>query len=64
MVIRLKNATKENLLKILSLKISDRITLNFSDMGLNEDFYINKKEYTILEGGLDITCDLTLEEES
>ena len=62
--IKLKNSTKENLLKILSLKLSDRITLNFSDMGLNEDFYINKKEYVILDGGLSIDCNLTLEEVS
>lgn len=60
--IELGRATKQTLTKILSLKISDRITLNYSPMGLNEDFYVNKIEYSML--GLAINCLVTLEEVS
>jgi len=62
--IMLQNGTTENLTKILSLKLSDRITLNYSDMGLNEGFYINKKELKISHGGFLVDCALTLEEVS
>jgi len=62
--ITLTNANKEMLTKILSLKISDRITVNYSDMGIDEDFFINKIIYTILEGGLVVEAVLKLEEVS
>jgi len=60
----LVNANKEMLTKILSLKLSDRITGNYSDMGVDEDFFINKIVYSITNGGLDIEAVLKLEEVS
>jgi len=60
--ITLTNANKEMLTKILSLKISDRITVNYSDMGIDEDFFINKFIYNITEGGLNVEAVLKLEE--
>ena len=62
--ISLINANKETLTQILARKISDRITLNYSAMGLNEDFYINRMEYEISEGGMAIRAKLLLEEVS
>lgn len=63
-LIEMKRGTKENLIKMLSLKLSDRITLNYSGMGVNEAFFINKFEYRLAEAGLDFACVLTLEEEA
>ena len=62
--ITLVNANKEMLTKILSLKVSDRITVNYSDMGIDEDFFINKVGYNIGEGGLLVESVLKLEEVS
>lgn len=62
--ITLVNANKEMLTKILSLKISDRITVNYADMGIDEDFFINKILYNITNGGLDVEAVLKLEEVS
>jgi len=56
------NANKEMLTKILSLKLSDRITANYSDMGVDEDFYINKIIYNISQGGLLVEAVLKCEE--
>lgn len=58
------NANKEMLTKILSLKLSDRITGNYSDMGINEDFFIDKIIYNITQGGLVVDAVLKLEEVS
>ena len=60
----LTNANKEMLTKILSLKLSDRITGNYSDMGVDEDFFINKIIYNITQGGLVVEAVLKLEEVS
>uniref|UniRef100_A0A6M3J992 Tail protein n=1 Tax=viral metagenome TaxID=1070528 RepID=A0A6M3J992_9ZZZZ len=60
----LANATKENLTKILSLQLSDRVTINYSSMGINEDFYINKIQYRVSNGGLAVEAVLTLIEVS
>ena len=58
MVIINKNAT--NLLQILTRVISDRITVVNSELGLNQDFFINKVEHEITEGGLSHTVRYTL----
>ena len=57
------NGTKETLQRILGLQISDRITLNdATESGINEDFYINKKDIALYDGGMIVECVFTLEE--
>ncbi len=56
--------TVQNLIQLLALQISDRINLVYAAMGINEDFYINAKEYQVKEGGTYIRAVLTLEEVS
>lgn len=58
----LENYNKEMLTKILSLKLSDRITANYSDMGVDEDFFINKIIYNISQGGLLVEAVLKCEQ--
>jgi len=58
------NYNKEMLTKILALKLSDRITGNYSDMGVDEDFFINKIAYSISQGGLMVEAVFTLEQVS
>lgn len=49
-----KNAT--NLTQILSREISDRITAKNTKLGLDADFFINKMEHEITEGGKSHLC--------
>jgi len=62
--ITLENYNKEMLTKILSLKVSDRITATYSDMGVDEDFFINKIIYNISQGGLLVEAVLKCEQVS
>ena len=58
----LENQNKAMLVKILSLKLSDRITANYSDMGVDEDFFVNKIVYNISQGGLLVEAVLKCEQ--
>ena len=50
-VITIVNKDATNLTQILTRKISDRITAVNTKLGLNADFFINKMEHEITEGG-------------
>ena len=56
------NSTKETLMQILARRLSDRVTLNWSAFGVNEDFYINSLKHHIYNGGASIDCIMCLEE--
>jgi len=60
--VTLVNSTKQTLMQILARRISDRVTVNWSDMGVDEDFYINRTRYVITDGGMNIVCTWGLEE--
>ena len=50
-VITIVNKNAANLTQILAREISDRITAKNTDLGLDSDFFINKMEHEITEGG-------------
>ncbi len=50
-VITIVNKDETNLVQILTRRISDRITAVNAKLGLNADFFINKMEHEISEGG-------------
>ena len=58
----LQNSTRETLTQILARRLSDRVTLNWSAFGVNEDFYINKVRHHIYNGGASVDCYVSLEE--
>ena len=58
----LQNSTKETLTQILARRLSDRVTVNWSTFGVNEDFYINSISHHIYDGGAGIDCVQSLEE--
>lgn len=60
----MQNSTKETLTQILARRLSDRVTLNWSDFGVNEDFYLNRKRIHIYNGGASVDCVMLLEEVS
>ena len=55
-VITLVNKNATNLTQILSREISDRITAKNTELGLDSDFFINKMEHEITEGGKRHLC--------
>lgn len=55
-VITIVNKDAINLTQILSREISDRITAQNTKLGLDADFFINKMEHEITEGGKRHLC--------
>jgi len=54
--ITIVNKDATNLTQILSREISDRITVKNTELGLDDDFFINKMEHEITEGGKRHRC--------
>ena len=57
----IKNVSKNALMHLLGLQVSDRVTVNYTQMPVSADFYINGKSFMITDGGKDIACRLLLE---
>ena len=55
-VITIVNKDATNLTQILAREISDRITAKNTDLGLDADFFINKMEHEVTEGGKRHLC--------
>ena len=58
------NGTKESTMSMFARRLSDKVTLVFPAMGINEDFFINQMEYFITQGNKAIVTRITAEEES
>ena len=54
------NGSTANLMLILQRGFSDRVTVNYTDMGVNEDFFIEGHKVTVSEGGTMVTGELLL----
>lgn len=57
---RMMNLTQANLMQIVHRSISDRITLVYTPMGIDREYYIERQILTISDGGLKIMCDWEL----
>ena len=55
-VITIVNKDATNLTQILAREISDRITAKNTELGLDSDFFINKMEHEVTEGGKRHVC--------
>ena len=54
------NGSKANMMLILHRGFSDRITVNYTDMGLSEDFFVEGHRLTVGEGWTMVTRELLL----
>ena len=54
------NGSKANMLLILQRRLSDRVTVSYGDMGIDEDFFIEGHTLTVGEGGRSVTRELVL----
>ncbi len=55
------NGSKSNLLLVLQRSLSDRVTVSYSGMGINEDFFIEGHRITVAEGWTAVTSELLLQ---
>ena len=55
------NGSKANMMLILHRGFSDRVTVNYSGMGINEDFFIEGHKITVSEGWSMVTRELLLQ---
>ncbi len=54
------NGSKANVLLILQRRLSDRVTVTYGDMGIDDDFFIEGHTLTVGEGGRAVTRELAL----
>lgn len=50
------NATRANMMQIIHRSMSDMVTLNFSDMGINDKYFIERKTISMNEGNTLVEC--------
>ena len=55
------NGSKANVLLMLQRGFSDRVTVDYSTMGINEDFFIEGHNITVGEGWTKVTAELLLQ---
>ena len=55
------NGSKSNMLMVLQRGFSDRVTVSYSDMGINEDFFIEGRRITVSEGWTTVMGELLLQ---
>ena len=55
------NGSKANMLLILQRGFSDRVTVSYAAMGINEDFFIDGHKITVGEGWTTVTRELLLQ---
>ena len=55
------NGSKACLMLILHRHLSDRVTVSYSDMGINEDFFVEGHRITIGEGWTSVSRELLLQ---
>ena len=55
------NGSKANMLLMLQRGFSDRVTVDYSAMGINEDFFIEGHNITVGEGWTKVTAELLLQ---
>jgi len=62
LTLSMANATRACLMQIVHRSISDRIQVIYSDMDINDTYYIEGFEVTVSEGGLFVQCDWLLKQ--
>ena len=55
------NGSKANLMLALQRSLSDRVTVQYNDMGINQDFFIEGHKITVSEGWTLVTTELLLQ---
>ena len=55
------NGSKTNMMLILQRGLSDRVTVTYSDMGINEAFFIEGHRITVNEGWTMVSRELLLQ---
>ena len=55
------NGSRANMMSILQRGFSDRVTVSYSDMGINEDFYVEGHKITVGEGWTMVTGEFLLQ---
>ena len=54
------NGSGANMMLMLQRRLSDRVNVSYSDMGIDEDFFIEGHTLTVEEGGRAVTRELAL----
>ena len=57
----LANGSEANLMLILQSAFSDRVTISYSDMGVNEDFFVQGHRLTVSRGWTLVERELLLQ---
>ena len=55
------NGSRSNVLLMLQRSFSDRITVTYPDMGIDEDFFVEGRRITVGEGWTSVTAELLLQ---
>ena len=55
------NGSRSNVLLMLQRSFSDRITVTYPDMGIDEDFFVEGRRMTVGEGWTSVTAELLLQ---
>ena len=55
------NGSRPNMMSILQRGFSDRVTVSYSDMGINEDFFIEGHRIAVSEGWTMVTGEFLLQ---
>ena len=55
------NGSKANLMLALQRSLSDRVTVQYNDMGINQDFFIEGHKITVTEGWTLVAAELLLQ---
>ena len=55
------NGSRANMMLILQRSFSDRVTVDYGDMGIDEDFFIEGHKITVGEGWTIVTGELLLQ---
>jgi len=56
-VLTMANGTQANLMQIVHRQMSDLVTLNYSDMGIDSKYFVERKRIEMKEGNTYVECD-------
>jgi len=59
-VLTMTNGTQANMMQIIHRSISDLVTLNYSDMGIDSKYFVERKTIEMREGNKFVECDWEL----
>lgn len=59
-IVTMMNATQANLMQIVHRSMSDLVSINYSDMGINSRYFVERKGFEMKEGNTFVECDWEL----